>query len=87
MKVVKTASGNKIKMSRKEWEDMGKKAGWMKEASDAFEEAKVKAKALWEEGKRDEALQVMRQFDPSLTADDLEMAINPSAGMTAQDIE
>ena len=33
MKLVKTASGkNKIKMSRSEWTDLGKKAGWMKVA-------------------------------------------------------
>jgi hypothetical protein len=33
MKVIKTASGkNQIKMSRSEWENMGKKAGWMKTA-------------------------------------------------------
>jgi len=31
MKIVKTASGKKtIKMSRKEWTAIGKKAGWMK---------------------------------------------------------
>ena len=33
MKVIKTASGkNRIKMSRKEWASIGKKAGWIKEA-------------------------------------------------------
>jgi len=33
MKVIKTASGKtKIKMSRAEWTNLGKKAGWMKEA-------------------------------------------------------
>jgi len=33
MKIVKTASGkNRIKMSKREWLEMGKKAGWMKEA-------------------------------------------------------
>ena len=33
MKLVKTANGKTtVKMSRKEWEDMGKKAGWMKQA-------------------------------------------------------
>ena len=32
MKLVKTASGkNKIKMSRREWTDLGKKAGWAEE--------------------------------------------------------
>jgi len=31
MKLVKTANGKTtVKMSRKEWEDLGKKAGWMK---------------------------------------------------------
>ena len=28
MKILKTASGNKLKLSKKEWESMGKKAGW-----------------------------------------------------------
>ncbi len=33
MKIVKTASGKQtIKMSKKEWSDIGKKAGWMKMA-------------------------------------------------------
>ena len=33
MKVIKTASGKKLKMSKKEWQAMGKKAGWMKVAN------------------------------------------------------
>jgi len=34
MKIIKTASGKKtIKMSKKEWQDIGKKAGWRKKAS------------------------------------------------------
>jgi len=28
MKIIKTASGNQIKMSKAEWEDIGKTAGW-----------------------------------------------------------
>jgi len=32
MKLIKTASGNRIKISKKEWESIGKKAGWMKKA-------------------------------------------------------
>lgn len=33
MKIIKTASGKKtIKISKKEWESIGKKAGWMKKA-------------------------------------------------------
>jgi len=33
MKILKTASGKqKLKISKKEWESIGKKAGWMKEA-------------------------------------------------------
>ena len=31
MKIIKTASGNKIKLSKKEWEGIGKTAGWMKD--------------------------------------------------------
>jgi len=29
MKLVKTANGHKIKMSRSEWESYGRKAGWL----------------------------------------------------------
>lgn len=37
MKIVKTASGKrKIKLSKKEWEDIGKKAGWLDASRDAF---------------------------------------------------
>jgi len=32
MKIIKTASGKKITLSRKEWKSIGKKAGWTKEA-------------------------------------------------------
>ena len=34
MKLVKTAGKTKIKMSRKEWTSIGKKAGWMTELPD-----------------------------------------------------
>ena len=38
MKVIKTASGKKtIKLSKSEWETMGKTAGWMKKASESVE--------------------------------------------------
>ena len=34
MKMVKTASGKQtLKMSKNEWKDMGKRVGWIKEAS------------------------------------------------------
>ena len=32
MKLIKTTSGNTIKISKREWEDIGKTAGWMKTA-------------------------------------------------------
>jgi hypothetical protein len=32
MKLVKTANGHKIKMSRSDWESYGRKAGWLKKA-------------------------------------------------------
>ena len=32
MKIEKTASGSQLKISKSEWETIGKKAGWMKEA-------------------------------------------------------
>lgn len=30
MKIIKTANGNEIKLSKSEWESIGKTAGWMK---------------------------------------------------------
>jgi hypothetical protein len=39
MKLIKQASGKTtVKMSRKEWTDLGKKAGWMKEAAEGLGE-------------------------------------------------
>ena len=55
MKILKTASGKKtIKMSRKEWKEIGKKAGWMKKAESdpAYNKLRDKVKALYEEAKR-----------------------------------
>jgi len=34
MKLTKTASGNKLKLSKKEWESIGRKAGWISVAED-----------------------------------------------------
>ena len=34
MKVIKTAGGNQIKMSKSEWQSIGKKAGWTQENFD-----------------------------------------------------
>lgn len=36
MKITKTASGNKITLSKSEWQNIGKKAGWIKEAQSPF---------------------------------------------------
>jgi hypothetical protein len=38
VKVIKTASGNEIKLSKSEWQSIGKTAGWVKK-SDELEEA------------------------------------------------
>jgi len=43
MKIVKTASGKTIKLSKKDWEVIGKRAGWMAEAQAAPAKAPVKA--------------------------------------------
>jgi len=40
MKLVKTASGKKLKISKKEWQSIGKKAGWMKKAREEGFEGK-----------------------------------------------
>ena len=37
MKIIKTANGNKIKISRKEWEAIGKKAGWITQEAVGYE--------------------------------------------------
>ncbi len=42
MKIVKTASGKQtIKISKKEWQDIGKKAGWMKTAGKKCDSCEV----------------------------------------------
>ncbi len=47
MKIVKTASGKQtIKISKKEWTSIGKKAGWMKMASSSREEVIQDMKSL-----------------------------------------
>lgn len=39
MKIIKTASGKKtIKISKKEWESIGKKAGWMQEEVEEYQD-------------------------------------------------
>ncbi len=35
MKSIRTASGRKITMSKREWEGIGKRAGWVKKASES----------------------------------------------------
>jgi hypothetical protein len=51
MKLIKTASGKKtIKLSKSEWELIGKKAGWIKKASNInFEELEEMARDLYPE--------------------------------------
>ena len=34
MKLLKTANGKQLKISREEWKNIGKKAGWLKTSSD-----------------------------------------------------
>ena len=48
MKIIKTASDKQtIKISRKEWEELGKKAGWMSEQEEVEETGKVKIMTLY----------------------------------------
>ena len=52
MKILRTASGkSKIKMSKKEWSDIGKKAGWMKKAQ--FEENMMPGQTSYTNDERD----------------------------------
>jgi len=47
MKLIKTASGDQaVKMSKSEWEAMGRKAGWMKEAKWSGD-AEIKQTGEW----------------------------------------
>jgi len=47
MKIIKTTSGNKISISRKEWEDLGKKAGFS--STDGFDSVDKLVNRLKEE--------------------------------------
>ena len=38
MKILKTANGNEIKLSKAEWETIGKTAGWIKRSDEEEEE-------------------------------------------------
>jgi len=56
VKIIKTASGkSKIKISKKEWQGIGKKAGWMKEAmgEDAIYMSSIGELIREEDGGRD----------------------------------
>lgn len=74
MKIQKTASGkNTVKMSKKEWQDIGKKAGWMREAQSAKELAE-RIVSLFEEDpyhKRNQYFQDLPQMEEA-TPEDLE---------------
>jgi hypothetical protein len=45
MKLVKTASGQTIKMSKSEWKSIGKTAGWIKESDEEATEGAGEAKS------------------------------------------
>jgi len=84
IKLVKTASGKQtVKMSKSEWQDIGKKAGWLsKRAQDSIggfgwvatkKRMIDKARKLFEDGKKDEALLYIRQnLEPDETMEELE---------------
>jgi DnaJ-class molecular chaperone len=42
MKLTKTASGKKIKISKKEWKSIGKKTGWLKTVADTDQKSNPK---------------------------------------------
>ena len=50
MKIVKSASGNKISISKREWTDIGKRAGWMKVSRTWEDGLKVSQRASIEYG-------------------------------------
>ena len=56
MKVIKTASGNQVKMSKSEWQSIGKTAGWMKKAwmdDDGDDLGNLSNQEAWEDAQAD----------------------------------
>jgi len=65
----------KLTLSKQQWQHIGAETGWTKTAKMAIAEALTLAAKAWEQGNRDEALKLLRQFDPELTENDLERAV------------
>ena len=62
MKLTKTASNVELKMSQKEWEAIGKQAGWITAQAYNFEEGEARAKAL----STDELLHAIRDLKETI---------------------
>ena len=70
----------KITISKSQWEEMGKKAGWIKKAQSATDQASInpilqKALLLWNNQRKEEALKILKQLDPNITEDQIQIAI------------
>ena len=64
MKIIKTASGKKrLKMSKKEWESIGKKYGWMKSSKETELEMGIKVEK--------EHLDIYREIESLLKKNDI----------------
>ena len=79
MKLTKTASGkSKIKISRKEWESIGKKVGWMKTAMD-WEQYMLDNPRRWRDVPLDDV-----KYNPELWKKAIIMTANRSGGNSAK---
>jgi len=67
MKIVKTASGKRqIKISRKEWESIGKKAGWIKISNQPIPPAPSLSKPKDVKAKPSDVKPIIDQLDKSV---------------------
>ena len=79
VKIIKTSSGNKVKISKKEWTNIGNKTGWIKEA---LGPPKAPQKGFYGHGLSDEAMKLLWQYD--IGPDQLFKYDDPNSGL--QDI-
>lgn len=66
----------KIKLSKKQWQQIGKDTGWIKTSKMAVDIALQQAMRAWKNNEKEAALELLRQFDSNLTIADLERAIH-----------
>ena len=75
MKLIKTASGKQLKISKEEWQSIGKKAGWTKEANSNLESIDVIISVNYFDSKSDE-WKTMDDINATLTYDPIEKKVD-----------